>query len=156
VSSALDMYDEALAKLADARHANGTAIVGALLSDWVRQVATGRSRPQVFRRANELFVRFTNGMLHLTLDDLSDPPKFMAQHGSEPPRPVEKLSLGERAQLLMAVRIAFLEQDESTRLPLLLDEAFGTSDDIRTPVIIDTIVEIAPGTASLLLYNTHR
>jgi hypothetical protein len=87
-------------------------------------------------------VRFTNGLLHLALDDLSDPPKFMAQRGLEPPRPVEELSLGERAQLLMAVRIAFLEQDESTRLPLLLDEAFGTSDDIRTPVIIDTIVEI--------------
>jgi hypothetical protein len=94
-------------------------------------------------------------MLHLTLDDLSDPPKFLAQRGSEPPRQVEKLSLGERAQLLMAVRIAFLEQDESTRLPLLLDEAFGTSDDIRTPVIIDTIVEIAREGRQVFYFTTR-
>jgi hypothetical protein len=43
----------------------------------------------------------------------------------------------------MAVRVAFMEQDEPARLPLLLDEALGTSDDGRAGVIIDMVIEIA-------------
>jgi hypothetical protein len=156
VSSALEGYTEAKANLSDAREANSCAIVGAMLTDWVRQVAIGRSRPQVFRRANELFVKFTKGLLHLCLDDISDPPRFMAQFGDEPARPVGELSLGERAQLLMAVRIAFLEQDESIQLPLLLDEAFGTSDDIRTSLIVDTVVEIARQGRQVFYFTARR
>ena len=44
------------------------------------------------------------------------------------------MSVGERVQLLLAVRIAFLEQDERTRVPLLLDEVLGTSDDARAGI----------------------
>jgi hypothetical protein len=80
----------------------------------------------------------------------------MAQFGDEPARPVGELSLGERAQLLMAVRIAFIEQDESIQLPLLLDEAFGTSDDIRTSVIVDTVVEIARQGRQVFYFTARR
>ena len=156
VSSALEGYTEAKAKLTDAREENSCAIVGAMLTECVRHVAIGRSRPQVFRRANELFVKFTKGLLHLCLDDVSDPPRFMAQFGDEPARPVGELSLGERAQLLMAVRIAFLEQDESIQLPLLLDEAFGTTDDIRTSVVVETVVEIARQGRQVFYFTARR
>ena len=44
---------------------------------------------------------------------------------------------------MAAVRVAFLEQDESARLPLLLDETLGTSDDGRAGAIIDSVIEIA-------------
>lgn len=143
LSEALEDRDAATAALTDARDENGAAVVGAFLTKWVLTVAIERSRPDVFRRANELFVKFTHGTLHLSLDDHSDPPRFQAQRGSDPPRPVDELSTGERVQLLMAVRMAFLEQDEPTRVPLLLDEVLGTSDDARAGVIIDSVIEIA-------------
>ena len=127
------------------RHAtqNAAAVTGDLLTKWVRGVAIERARPQVFKRANELFVQFTRGTLKLDLDDQASSPRFRAYQGSSAPRPVDQLSVGERVQLLIAVRVAFLEQDEPTRLPLLLDETLGTSDDMRVGVIIDAIIEIA-------------
>ncbi len=97
VTCALDSYEDAVAELSDARQENCRAVLGCVMTEWVRQLAVGRSRPQVFQRANELFVRFTNGLLHLNLDDRSEPPRFTAQRDSEPGRPVDELSLGECA-----------------------------------------------------------
>jgi hypothetical protein len=44
---------------------------------------------------------------------------------------------------LIAVRLAFIELNETIRLPLLLDEVLGTSDDERAAAIIDTVITIA-------------
>lgn len=143
VSDALTAYEKARTQLSNSRAENCRNVIGAVLTDWVRHVAIDRSRPEVFRRANELLVKFTQGALRLNLDHRTNPPRFEAQGGSDSPRPIEHLSTGERVQLLMAVRIAFLEQNEPLRLPLLLDEALGTSDDDRAAVIIDSVIEIA-------------
>ena len=143
LSEALRELDAARTALEDARHQAGASLTGDALVKWVRAVAVERSRPQVFARANELFVMFTNGQLHLELDDRADPPVFMARSGSGPARTVDRLSTGERVQLLMSVRLAFLERDEKAKLPLLMDEALGTSDDSRAKVIIDTVIDIA-------------
>jgi len=143
LSDALLERDTAAAALAEARDRSDGAATGALLTKWVRANAIERSRPQVLRRANDLVVRFTGGTLRLELDHNASPPGFRARRGSELPRPVDQLSVGERVQLLIAVRVAFLEQDEPTRLPLLLDEALGTSDDHRARLIIDSVIEIA-------------
>ena len=143
LSDLLSDQQAAKSELEESREQNGAAVTGALLTNWVRTVAIESSRPQVFSRARELLVRLTRGRLLLELDDQASPPKFRARSGSGPPQPVENLSTGERVQLLIAVRLAFLEQDEPTRLPLLLDEALGTSDDGRAGEIIDTIIEVA-------------
>ena len=143
LSVALEDLDQAELALSDARDRCGAAVAGALLTKWVRTVAIERSRPQVFRRASDLLVRFTRGTLTLELDDHPKQPTFLARQGSGPARQVQELSVGERVQLLMAVRMAFLEQDEPARLPILMDEILGTSDDGRAGVIIDTVLEIA-------------
>ncbi len=143
LSNALEARDAARERLADAREENCRSVVGDLLTSWIREVAVDRSRPDVFRRSNEILVRFTSGTLQLLLDDRVTPPVFRARLGTQPARPVDLLSIGERVQLLMAVRMAFLEYAEPARLPLLLDEALGTSDDERAGTIIDSVVEIA-------------
>ncbi len=143
LSEALEGVSAAAGNLAESRDQCGRAVVGALLRSWVRTIALERSRPDVFERANYLLVRFTRGTLQLELDDHASPPMFLARGGSGPSRPVNQLSVGEHIQLLMAVRMAFLEQDEQSRLPLILDEALGTTDDGRAGVVIDTVLEIA-------------
>ena len=143
LSEALEGHDAATAQLTAARDENCEAVVGALLADWVRRTAIEKSRPAVFHRANELFVKFTRGRLQLELDDMAKQPSFLARSGTEAGRPVTELSTGERVQMLIAVRMAFFEQNEPSRLPLLLDEALGTSDDERAGIIIDTVVDIA-------------
>lgn len=143
LTDALEAQAEAEGRLADARDENCCQVVGAALADWIREVAIERARPDVYRRADELLIHITRGRLRLKLDDRSSCPAFLAQAGSGPPRPVNELSMGERVQLLMAVRLAFLEQDEIARLPLILDEALGTSDDERAGIIIDGVIDIA-------------
>lgn len=143
LSDALEQRDCALLALAEARDENGRAVAGAMLTEWVRREAVERSRPQVFQRANDLFIRFTRGTLRLEMDDRATPPAFVARRGSYPFQSLNQLSDGERIQLMMAVRLAFLEQDETKRLPLLVDEVLGTSDDGRSGVLIDTMINIA-------------
>lgn len=143
LSDLLSERDAAESALEDGREQNGATVTGALLTKWVRTVAIESSRPKVFDRARELLVKLTGGKLLLELHDHVSPPVFRARSGPGPAQPVEHLSIGERVQLLIAVRLAFLEQDEPAQLPLLLDEALGTSDDGRAGEIIDTIIEIA-------------
>jgi hypothetical protein len=57
---------------------------------------------------------------------------------------LDELSSGTRVQLLLAVRIAFVERQEAgLRLPLILDEALGNSDDARARAIQESVVELA-------------
>jgi DNA repair exonuclease SbcCD ATPase subunit len=156
LSEALEANDVAVAALADVRHDHGCSVTGSLLTNWVRTIAVERSRPMVFRRANELLIRFTGGTLKLEIDDHASPPAFLARRGARPARPVDELSVGERVQLLMAIRLAFLEQDESTQLPLLLDETLGTSDDSRAGLIIDTVIEIARSGRQVFYFTAQQ
>jgi hypothetical protein len=55
---------------------------------------------------------------------------------------VQRLSSGERIQLLMAIRIAFLQESEERVLPLFLDEVLGSSDDDRADLIIDAVIDV--------------
>lgn len=143
LSAALEAQNAAVAVLEDARDDNCRSVIGAVLTEIVREEAIDRSRPDVFRRANELLVKFTRGTLQLELDDQQSSPSFQARSATGRSRPLNQLSSGERIQLLIAVRIAFLEHDERSRLPLLLDEALGTTDDERIAVIIDSVIELA-------------
>jgi len=131
-------------RMSDLREQDCNSVVGKLLVDHVRRVCTGRNRPQVFKRSNALLAAITHGSLQLDFDDRSAPPAFMARDESDQARPLYELSTGERVQLLMAVRLGFVEAEESaSRLPLLMDETLGTSDDRRTAAIIDTVIEVA-------------
>jgi energy-coupling factor transporter ATP-binding protein EcfA2 len=57
---------------------------------------------------------------------------------------LDELSSGTRLQVLLAVRIAFVEQQEQgVKLPLLLDETLANSDDLRAKVIIESMTELA-------------
>jgi energy-coupling factor transporter ATP-binding protein EcfA2 len=156
LSEALEESDEAIAGLERGRDQNRGIVVGGILKEWVRGESIERSRPEVFRRANELLARFTQGTLQVELEDRGNPPRFLARQGSLPARPVDELSTGERIQLLMAVRIAFIEQDEPAVLPLLMDETLGTSDDSRARVIMDAVVELARNGRQIFYFTAQE
>lgn len=156
LTDALAALGEAEERLETARDKSAQAAVGAAIVDWVRTTALERSRPQVFRRAQELLLAFTRGALVLELDDQTAEPRFLARQGQEAPRPVDQLSVGERVQLLIAVRLAFLEQDETVRLPLLLDEALGTSDDARAGAIIEAVKALAASGRQVFYFTAQH
>ena len=143
LTDALDNRERRLQELQEIQGSHFERAAGKCLAEWVRVQSTQGTRPAVFNRARELFRKFTNNRLQLDMDDRSNPPKFIARRSETSADPVENLSVGERMQLLIAVRLAFIELNETIKLPLLLDEVLGTSDDERAAAIIDTVISIA-------------
>jgi hypothetical protein len=69
---------------------------------------------------------------------------------------MDELSSGVRVQLLLSVRLAFVEQGEShCRLPILADELLANSDDQRGDAIIRALETIAR-TGRQVLYFTAQ
>lgn len=130
-------------ELRDARAKVARALIGDLLATYISRQSRERERPVVFRRARELFARITHGRYQLELDD-GEPPCFRAiDTSTNVGRALDELSSGTRLQLLLAVRVAFVEsQEQGPKLPLLLDETLGNSDERRASEIIDAALAI--------------
>ncbi len=137
LSAALAEQATAREKLEGERERCRRAAAGAALVDWLKEQAQ-RDRPAVFERANALLVRVTSGRLKLELEGDG----FAAVVDGDK-RPLNKLSLGERTQVLTSVRLAFLTHDEPAKLPLILDEVLANTDDERADVLIDVLLDQA-------------
>ena len=130
-------------QLRNRRDEDYEAVVGNVLAEYLTKQERGTERSQVFRRAAELFVEITHGRYKLLVDD-TDPPAFRAlDTDRQAGLALDELSSGTRVHLLLAVRVAFVEQHESQwRLPLIFDETLANSDEQRAESIIDAAVEL--------------
>lgn len=146
-----DRLQAALAELREkesilrtAREEEADALVAWELAAWVRRSIARRHQPAVLRGTRELFARFTRGRYEL-LDPEGDPPAFRARESETGRvRRLRELSAGTRVQLLLAVRLAFVEhQERGPRLPLVLDETLANSDEWAARAVIETLIEVA-------------
>jgi hypothetical protein len=119
--------------------------VGHVLAEFLARRERDTELPAVFRRARELFIRATHGRYRLEIDDRRDPPEFLAFDTSqEKGKRLGELSSGTRVQLLLSVRVAFVErQEHGYKLPIIFDEALGNSDERRAEQIIAAAIEFA-------------
>jgi FtsZ-binding cell division protein ZapB len=144
LEQALTKKDEALDKLEDQYRQNLSSLTGHILVEELKQESQQENQTPVFKRADELFRRITRGRYELRLEENDDTVfkafdtvKNRGQH-------LDELSTGTRIQLLLAVRLAYIETQESTlKLPILADELLANSDDARATAIIDALVEIS-------------
>lgn len=141
---ALLRRDNAMAALRRERDDIERRMVGDTLLDFVRGQTRDAALPLVFHRARELFTIITRGSYELQLEE-GPPPAFTARDTSSGHTlGLDQLSSGTRAQLLMAIRLAFVENAErGPRLPILLDETLGNSDELRAGAIIDAAIKIS-------------
>jgi len=158
VEGALARFDASSAELERAQQESLEALVGNAMLDFVHDETRDVHRPAVFHRARELFARITHGRWQLTLEE-NESGEF-GFHAVDSRTLQEchlnQLSSGTRVQLLVAVRMAFVEVTEGpVRLPLFLDEALGTSDDQRAQALIEAALELA-GTGRQLFYFTAQ
>lgn len=144
VEAAVAAVKAARSALAEQRDHDLRAMIGGAITRHVQRLTRDQHRPQVFRRARELFTRITRGRYQLQLED-GDTPTFRAfDVNGGVGRSLEELSSATRVQLMLAVRVAFVEsQERRVALPLLLDETLGTSDDDRARAIIDAVIVLA-------------
>jgi hypothetical protein len=135
---------EAEADLAARRDQDVEAQVGAVLVDWLGEQDGDHNRPAVFHRARDLFRLITRGRYRLDMEEGDDAAFRAYDTTTHQGHALDELSSGTRLQLLLAVRLAFVEtQETGAALPLLLDEVLANCDDDRATAIIDAALAIA-------------
>ncbi|MBT5874718.1 MAG: hypothetical protein HOH43_14975, partial [Candidatus Latescibacteria bacterium] len=145
--------------LRDQRDQDQRSLIGNVLVDFLAEKERTRDRPGVFQRARHLFTNFTNGRYSLEMDDRTGSPEFRGIDTAEGVgKPLDALSSGTRLQLLIAVRMAFLEHQErgGLKIPLLLDETLGNSDEKRADQIIETAIEICRQGRQIFYYTAQH
>lgn len=136
--------EEALNNLEQLYESNLSSITGNLINDQLKKETSEQNRPKVFKRANELLNRITNGRYELRLEDKKEPAFRVYDTVLRLGQDLNEISTGTRVQLLLAIRLAFVEtQESSIKLPILADELLANSDDERAKAIIESLVEIS-------------
>ncbi|MDF3130305.1 AAA family ATPase [Kiritimatiellaeota bacterium B1221] len=132
------------------------AQAGIEILNWLQEKCRSRDRSQVMEAANRNLSLFSKGSLQLHLSEVGNGEEFSASTAGHPPQPLNRLSSGERTQLLMAVRLAFLSLNEHAPLPLLVDEALGTTDDVRGEELIQALIEVSKQGRQLFYFTAQQ
>lgn len=136
--------ENALDHLHQAYEKNVSSVTGSLIISQLNKETQNKNRPKVFKRANEIFNHITNGRYELLLDEKGEPNFRAFDTVLKLGQDLTELSTGTRVQLLLAVRLAYVETVESSiKLPLLADELLANSDDERAKAIIDALIKIS-------------
>ncbi len=120
------------------------AAAGASLVEEVRFAHQADNEPEALALASRWFDRFTRHRYRLAFDH----GEFTALDGRDGrSRALAELSTGTRVQLLLAVRLAWIERAESDveTLPVFMDEVLTTTDPDRYRAIVQSVQEIVMG-----------
>ena len=129
--------------LEDKRDEASLAVATKALLDDVEQAFEAEHEPAVLRRARDVFAEVTARAFDLRLRGDGS---FVAHDvRQEAARELAELSSGTRMQLLLALRLAWIETQEQggEALPLFLDEALTTSDEERFAVMVRSLERLA-------------
>jgi len=139
---ALATYNQSRTALEEEREADVAQIVGNVLFKTLKSYTRERELPEVFKKARDNFLTVTDSRYELRLGDEGTFRAWDADRDRT--YNLEELSSATRVQLMLCVRVAFVEsQEKDYRFPITLDEVLGNSDDVRAPAVIQTIVHLA-------------
>ncbi len=138
VAEAQDQVQSARMALRETRQLHRENALGRLMLNDVEKAYHHDSRPRVLAKASDFFLDFTQGVYKLRVVPGPDRNGRFAAFDTGLSQNVElgALSDGTRAQLLLAVRLAFITEHESSlKPPIFLDESLATSDPERFAAI---------------------
>lgn len=120
------------------------SMTGSLITEHLQQEISLNNDNRVFKQANNILGGITKGRYKLILSE-GKQPVFMAYDNiANCVQPLKEISTGTRVQLLLAIRLAYIESQENViKLPILADELLANSDDERSEAIIRALIEIS-------------
>jgi DNA repair protein SbcC/Rad50 len=137
-------YENCRQQLEEDFEAQLLAIAGEVMVEDVRSAHQADNEPATLRRAGQWFERFTRHRYRLRFGG-----EFFEAYDTRAERALAltKLSTATRAQLLLALRLAWIEQAERNRepLPVFMDEVLTTSDPDRYQLVVQSVQEIVVG-----------
>lgn len=141
---ALADMEETKAALGDKFVENLNLIAGDLITNYLQNESHEHHQPEVVKRANYLLGKITHYRYELLSAPGRDGTFYVRDGKTGTGLALEELSAGSRVQLLLAIKIAYLEMQESgLKLPLLADELLANSDDVRSPAMIEAFTELS-------------
>src|SRR5690625_147293 len=144
LEKALNAKRKALEALEERYAENLHSRAGALLVSQLAEKTHEMNQPQIVKRANQLLGKITRHRYELLSAQGSERSFWIKDLRNNVGLELHELSAGTRVQLLLAIKIAYLElQESSVKLPLLADELLANSDDIRSPAIIEALTELS-------------
>jgi energy-coupling factor transporter ATP-binding protein EcfA2 len=144
MEEALSVKNAAIDALEQVYQNNLSSLTGSLLVGLLKETYREQNNEGIFGRSNQLFSRITNGRFELTVEEGGSPSFRAYDTVNKNWLELAELSTGTRIQLLLAVRLSFIElQEQSLKLPILADEVLANSDDLRAQEIISALVEIS-------------
>lgn len=157
LEQALLEVSNARTALTDVRDATRHAALGRLLVDRVAAEHEAHARPAVLAAAMKYFGDFTHHRYRLVMAATNDGPDgFQAEtDGAARPLNLDELSDGTRAQLLLAVKLAFITAGETdARPPLFLDDSLASADPERFATVARSLGRIAQAEQRQIFYLT--
>jgi len=144
MEEALSVKETSLSGLEQVYQNNLASVTGDLVVSLLKETYREQNTAGIFGKANRLFSRITNGRYHLTVEDAAAPGFRAYDTVYKNWLELSQLSTGTRIQLLLAVRLAFIEmQEQNLKLPILADEVLANSDDLRAHEIISALAEVS-------------
>lgn len=141
---ALTRAEEARQRIQIAYESKARCVVGDVLVKELQKELGTSSVPEVMRVSQQLFSKITNGRYELRLSETPGGGFKAYDNNTRQFRALNELSSGTRIQLLLSVRLAFMEvQEHDVKFPLFADELLANSDDLRAEAVIDTLLEVA-------------
>ncbi len=144
LEDALLTMEESLDPLEEVYHQNLASITGDIVARHISRESEKKDRPGVVKHADRLFSKITQGRYILKLNTREQLAFLAFDNVQQQNQGLDQLSTGTRIQLLLAVRLAYLESQEQTvKPPIVADELFANSDDIRSEAIMEALAEIS-------------
>jgi len=120
------------------------SLVGDVLLDYLREEGFRKTRPQVFERSKEIFTRITKGNYQLEFGGEGTHSFKAVDTRSGEWKNLNELSSGTQIQLLLSVRMGFVEcQEKGIKPPLVMDEVLANTDDVKASEIMDVAMEFS-------------
>lgn len=157
LESALNEADAASEDLELAFEENLLQYTGQVVVDALRSAHHDQNDSQLYKRADELFRTITRQRFSLLVPDGSEKAFRAFDEVKRIGLGLSQLSTGTRIQLLLAVRLAYIEtQEQNYSLPLLADELLANSDDVRAQAIIEALVEISKAGRQVFYFTAQN
>ena len=156
LEAALSEYERARSELSEIRSDALRKQTRKLVMDFLTEEHRQENSPEVLMEANRLFTAFTRGHFELTMDHGGR--QFRAKNSSLGlVHDLNELSSGTRIQLLLAVRLAFIQrQERGVKLPLFADELLAVSDRLRADAIIDSLQQTVRDGRQLFYFTAQE
>lgn len=148
--------DAAEDALADERLRRAEALLTERVLDDAEASHQDAHAPRLLERAREWFGRFTHHGWQL---DVTADGQLVAHDARQDTiRALDELSDGTRIQLLLAARLAAIEEGEGggEPLPLCLDEVLSTTDRVRFEAIAAALLELADAGRQILYLTANH